>query len=120
MLGSVEHRPARMMICDFLIANGRETVDLIGGFIYDKRWFVSRNVAMILGEIGNERGVTFLKKSALHTDARVRLETLRAAKRILGEDAERILRGFLNDPDVDLRKRALRALGQRKEHGRGR
>lgn len=114
MLGSLEHRPARMMICDFLIANGRETVDLIGGFIYDKRWFVSRNVAMILGEIGNERGVTFLKKSAAHTDARVRLETLRAAKRILGEDAERILRGFLNDPDVDLRRRALRALGQRK------
>lgn len=113
MLGTVEHRPARMMICDFLIANGRETVDLIGGFIYDKRWFVSRNVAMILGEIGNERGVTFLKKSAAHTDSRVRLETLRASKRILGEEAEKILRGFLNDPDVDLRKRALRALGQR-------
>jgi hypothetical protein len=114
MLGTVEHRSARVMISDFLIANGREAVDLIGGFIYDKRWFVSRNVAMILGEIGNERGVTFLKKSAAHTDARVRLETLRAAKRILGEDAERILRGFLNDPDVDLRRRALRALGQRK------
>lgn len=113
MLGTVEHRPARMMICDFLIANGRETVDLIGGFIYDKRWFVSRNVAMILGEIGNERGVTFLKKSATHTDSRVRLETLRAAKRILGAEAERILQGFLKDPDVDLRKRALRALGQR-------
>lgn len=113
MLGTVEHRPARMMICDFLIANGRETVDLIGGFIYDKRWFVSRNVAMILGEIGNERGVTFLKKSASHTDSRVRLETLRAAKRILGTEAEQILKGFLNDPDVDLRKRALRALGQR-------
>ncbi len=113
MLGTLEHRPSRMMVCDFLIANGRDTVDLIGGFIYDKRWYVSRNVAMILGEIGNERGVTFLKKSAAHTDARVRLETLRAAKRILGEDAEKILRGFLNDPDVDLRKRALRALGQR-------
>lgn len=113
MLGSLEHRPARMMICDFLIANGRETVDLIGGFIYDKRWYVSRNVAMILGEIGNERGVTFLKKSAAHTDSRVRLETLRAAKRILGDEAEKVLRGFLNDPDVDLRKRALRALGQR-------
>ena len=68
---------------------------------------------MILGEIGNERGVTFLKKSAAHTDSRVRLETLRAAKRILGSESEKILRGFLNDPDVDLRKRALRALGQR-------
>lgn len=113
MLGTLEHKPARMMICDFLIAHGRETVDLIGGFIYDKRWYVSRNVAMILGEIGNERGVTFLKKSAAHTDARVRLETLRAAKRILGGEAEKILRGFLNDPDIDLRRRALRALGQR-------
>jgi HEAT repeat protein len=39
------------------------------------------------------------------------LETLRAAKRILGPDAERILRGFLKDPEIDLRKRALRALG---------
>ncbi|HWO56425.1 MAG TPA: HEAT repeat domain-containing protein [bacterium] len=113
MLGTLENRPARMMVCDFLIAHGREAIDLIGGFIYDKRWYVSRNVAMILGEIGAERGVSFLKKSASHTDPRVRLETLRAAKRILGPEADRVLRGFLNDPDADLRKRALRALGRR-------
>jgi HEAT repeat protein len=112
MLGSLEHRPARMMVCDFLATHGRDTVDLIGGFIYDKRWFVARNVAMILGEIGHERGLSFLRKSAAHADPRVRLETLRALKRIGAPEAERIMQGFLKDPDGDLRKRALKALGQ--------
>jgi len=115
MLGTLEHRPARMMVCDFLAKHGRDTVDLIGGFIYDKRWFVARNVAMILGEIGHERGLSFLRKSATHADPRVRLETLRAVQRMQVPEAERILRGFLKDSDGDLRRRALRALGQR--HG---
>ncbi|MEW5701545.1 MAG: HEAT repeat domain-containing protein [Candidatus Zixiibacteriota bacterium] len=113
MLGTLEHRPARMMVCDFLGKHGRETVDLIGGFIYDKRWYVARNVAMILGEIGHERGLMFLRKSAKHSDPRVRLETLRAVQRMHVPEAERILRDFLEDSDDSLRCRALRALGQR-------
>lgn len=111
MLGTLEHRRARLMICDYLIANGRETIDLIGGFIYDKRWYVVRNVARILGEIGHERALAFLRKSAGHTDSRVRLQTLRAVQKFETAEAERIIRGFLTDPEDEIRWRTLRALG---------
>ncbi|HUU46194.1 MAG TPA: hypothetical protein VM118_10730, partial [Acidobacteriota bacterium] len=112
MLGTLKHRPARMVVCEFLAEYGRETIDLIGAFIYDKRWYVVRNVAMVLGEIGHARALVFLQKSATHADHRVRLETLRSAQRYRGLEAERIIQGFLDDGEADLRRRALRALGQ--------
>ena len=115
MLCNLEHRQARQMVCSFLSARGGDGLDLIGGFIYDKRWYVVRNVAMVLGEIGQEKAVGYLRKSAGHQDRRVRIETLRALKRIGGLEATRILMSFLNDPDLDLRMRALRAIGI--EHG---
>lgn len=113
MLGTLEHRPARMMICNYLIANGRETIDLIGGSIYDKRWYVVRNIAMILGEIGHERALAFLRKSAGHADSRVRLQTLKAVQKFESAESERIIRGFLDDPDDGIRRRTLRIMGTR-------
>jgi HEAT repeat protein len=114
MLCSLKHRPTRKMVCSYLSAHGGDGVDLIGGFVYDKRWYVVRNVAMVLGEIGQDRAISYLRKSAGHQDRRVRLETLRALQRIGGLEAARVLLTFVNDPDVDLRKRALRAI--RSEH----
>jgi hypothetical protein len=112
MLGVLEHRPARMMVCDFLAANGQDAIDLIGGFVHDKRWYVVRNVAKILGDIASERAVGFLQKSALHADPRVRVETLRALTRIPGTSAGKLLVNFLRDTEREVRLRALRAVGQ--------
>jgi hypothetical protein len=112
MLGVLEHRPARMMVCDFLSANGRDAIDLIGGFVHDKRWYVVRNVAKILGDIASERAVGFLKKSAHHADPRVRIETLRALTRIPGPTVRPLLVNFLKDTEREVRLRALRAVGQ--------
>jgi hypothetical protein len=83
---------------------------LIGGFVHDKRWFVVRNVAKILGDIGNERCVSFLKKSAVHSDQRVRMESLRALQRIPGSEAQQMIAGFLKDSKREIRIRALRAV----------
>jgi hypothetical protein len=114
MLCNLEHRPARKMVCSFLSMRGGEGVDLIGSFVYDKRWYVVRNVAMVLGEIGEDRAVGYLRKSAGHPDHRVRQESLRALKRIGGLEAARVLVSFLDDSEVELRKHALRAI--KREH----
>jgi len=111
MLGVLNHRPSRMMVCSFLAEHGRDAIDLIGGFIYDKRWFVVRNVAKILGEIGKERGLAFLKKSAQHDDRRVRVETLRALGKINTPPARLALLDFLRDKEKEVRMRALRTIG---------
>jgi hypothetical protein len=111
MLGVLEHRHARLMICDFLAQNGRDALDLIGGFIHDNRWFVVRNVAKILGDIGNPRAVVFLQRAVNHADQRVRLETLHALARLPGHAAQEVITGFINDPIKKIRIRALRAIG---------
>lgn len=111
MLSTLEHRAARKMVCDVLATNGREGVDLIGAFVYDKRWYVVRNVAIVLGEIGGERVINYLRKSASHHDKRVRLGTLKALKKITSPDAGRIMLQFLKDSDRDLRLKALKSIG---------
>lgn len=111
MLCGLEHRSARQMVCSFLSTHGGDGVDLIGGFVYDKRWYVVRNVAIVLGEIGQEKAISYLRKAAGHQDRRVRSETLRALQRIGGLESTRILLTFLDDEDGELRTRALRAIG---------
>lgn len=115
MLSELEHRPARNMVCRLLAKRGAGGVDLIGGFVYDKRWYVVRNVTMVLGEIGSERAVGYLRKAAGHQDKRVRQEALRAIRRIEGLDAARVLLAFLDDEELDMRLNALR--GIKCEHG---
>jgi len=112
MLGILEHRPARLMVCDVLTSQGRDAIDLIGGFVHDKRWYVVRNVAKVLGDIASERAVGFLQKSSRHADPRVRIETLRALTRIPGTSARQLLLTFLKDNEAEVRLRALRAVGQ--------
>jgi len=111
MLGVLEHKAARMMVCDHLAEHGKDAIDLIGGFVYDKRWFVVRNVAKVLGEIGSDRALSFLKKSAQHSDSRVRLETLKALQQITSPGSVELMLGLLNDEDDAIYRRALRALG---------
>lgn len=110
MLSDLEHRPTRQMVCRFLASRGAGAVDLIGSFVYDKRWYVVRNIAMVLGEIGNERTVGYLRKAAGHQDKRVRQEALRAIKRVEGLDAAKVLLSFLDDDEIDMRLNALRAV----------
>ncbi|MBD3297213.1 MAG: hypothetical protein GF341_01030 [candidate division Zixibacteria bacterium] len=112
MLGVLEHRSARLMVCDYLSEQGGDAIDLIGGFVYDKRWFVVRNVAMVLGEIGSHRALTFLKRSAKHADSRVRLETLKSLQNIDAPESHKTMLEYLNDNDESLRRRAVRALGE--------
>jgi hypothetical protein len=112
MLGVLEHRPSRMMVCDFLAEHGGDAIDLIGGYIYDKRWYVVRNVAKVMGEIGSARALTFLKRAARHADMRVRVETLKALQNIKTDESYRMMLEFLNDDDDAMRRRAVRALGE--------
>lgn len=112
MLGVLEHKQARLMVCEYLAEHGKDAIDLIGGFVYDKRWFVVRNVTKVLGEIGSSRAVSFLKKAAQHGDARVRLEALKALQQTADEASIAIMLEMLDDEDDTIHRRALHALGE--------
>ena len=77
LLGVLEYKDHRLAVCNYLGRAGREHVDIIAKGIYDKRWFVVRNTAIILARIGGNRAVSYFKKAIKHEESRVRLEIAR-------------------------------------------
>jgi len=118
-LGELEHFASRKIVCDVLAERGADRIDTIGNGIFDKRWYVVRNIALVLGNIGGAKACQYLEKAVQHADERVRREVIEALVRMDPALANRILRRALEDDSVDLRLFALRALAQRRDEETG-
>lgn len=114
-LGELEHYSSRKAMCDVLAERGAERIDTIGNGMFDKRWYVVRNIAIILGNIGGARACHYLEKAVQHSDERVRREVIEALVRMDPALANRVLRSALEDASVDLRLLTLRALALRRD-----
>jgi len=80
-------------------------------FLKDKRWYVVRNVILILGEIRHQAALPSLLKMLGHPDTRVRREALRAITRIGGPQAGKILIRVVERGDPHLGSLALMSMG---------
>jgi len=114
MLGELDHYPARRVLCDLLVEKGRDQIQLIGGAIFDSRWYVARNVAMIIGEAGVGDGVAYLQRAAKHPDERVRIEAARAFARIDSDEVLRELLKLLDDESERVRATAVNCVAHLK------
>lgn len=79
LLGGLEHKNHRLALCGFLAGIDKQHVDLIASGMYDKRWYVVRNTAMILAGYDDKRAHKHLLKALEHADPRVRLEVIKSA-----------------------------------------
>jgi len=110
LLGELEHRHHRLAIVDYLIKNGKDHIDIISKGIFDRRWFVVRNTALILGQIGNDRALTYLEKAIRHDDPRVRQEMIKGLTRSDEIKNIDILIGLLWDADVSGKQSILKTI----------
>jgi HEAT repeat protein len=113
MLGELENFATRSMVCTVLENWGEKSIEFLSKGVYDRRWYVVRNIVGVLGRIGSPLAIPYLKKTIEHEDLRVRKQTLEALSRIKGEEVTSILLGILDDPEEKLRVRAARFLGER-------
>lgn len=113
MLGELENFATRSMVCTVLESWGEKNIELLSKGVYDRRWYVVRNIVGVLGRIGSPLAIPYLKKTIGHEDLRVRKQTLEALSRIKGEEVNSILLSILEDPEEKLRVRAARFLGER-------
>ncbi len=104
MLGELIFFPARKTVCELLEIKGRQRPDIVASSIYDSRWYVVRNTAIILGEIGTESSVTPLKKASEHDDERVRWEAAQSLIRIDSASARKALMPRLTDESDRIRR----------------
>ncbi|HXF48165.1 MAG TPA: HEAT repeat domain-containing protein [Verrucomicrobiae bacterium] len=112
MLGDLESFAFRRAVCEALEVKGSEVLDIVGNAVFDKRWFVVRNVTAVLGKIGGERALDYLKKPLAHPDNRVKKEALSALARIGTPKAYLLLAEALKDADEKIRIMALQLLSR--------
>jgi HEAT repeat protein len=115
MLRGLKNFSSRKMVCEVLEEAGKDHIPMVGEGVHDSLWYVVRNVAAVLGKIGKEEGVKFLRRIINHSDLRVRKEVITSLIKISGKEAQTLLVSALEDEDNVIRLLACRGLAQRKE-----
>jgi hypothetical protein len=111
MLGELKSIHARKLVIDALTYLGPKDIVLLASGLNDARWYVVRNIIYILRKIADKRAVDFLLKTVKHGDIRVKKEVIRALGELGGPGVIVALRDSLDDPEVQVRIAALKALG---------
>ena len=75
-------------------------------------WYFLRNMAYILGRIGNETSVDVLKSLLLHKEKRVRMETFKSISQTGGSKRGPVLLSILPEVDPELRVNIIEMLGK--------
>jgi hypothetical protein len=117
MLGQLNDRKQRKFLCEILAEMGKENIDTLAEFIADEKWYLVRNIVMILGMTKDPGSVRHLEKALKHMDVRVRRETIRALEGVSGAETKDLFIAALEDSDLTVRIAALRALRRLKAPG---
>ncbi|HJR67608.1 MAG TPA: hypothetical protein VJ802_14350 [Gemmatimonadaceae bacterium] len=114
LLDALEVSPSRAIrrkLLDLLVQLGPEVTTVITGRLPDERWFVVRNMLMLLADLGDQN-VELGTSYARHADGRVRREAIRI---LVGIPAtrERAICAGLDDGDERVFRVALQAASGR-------
>jgi len=92
----------------------KEGQDQLIHMLSHPQWFVVRNVADIVGELGLESAIPALAKQLDHPDERVRKQVALALAKIGTRGAAEPLRRVLRDTSAEVRRQAALGVGGRK------
>jgi len=110
LMGELEHRSHREAFNGYLIQVGQNKVDIISKGIFDKRWFVVRNAAIVLAKIGDDKALSYLEKIVNHDEQRVRLAIVEHIKESKNPRALKILSQTVMDEDPEVRKSSINSI----------
>ncbi|MHB1343515.1 MAG: HEAT repeat domain-containing protein [Thermoleophilia bacterium] len=85
-------------------------VSYIAPRLSDPRWYVVRNMVLVLGSLGNRESLPHLERALDHPDERVRREAVRAISALGGHRCAYLLTSSLTDPAPSVRILAARSL----------
>ncbi len=80
----------------------------------DASWYYLRNLAYILGHIGDEESASALKPLLLHENERLRLEALKSIYRTGGKNRGQLLLSVLPQVDDQFKRNIIETLGNAK------
>ncbi len=110
LLGNINQMKVRRLVCEALVALGRDDISGLVEGLRDSRWYVVRNLVYVLGKIRNPKAIDHFRRLTRHPELKVRKEILQAISLMPQEQIEGICLNFLKDPDDSIRQQAIRWL----------
>jgi len=107
-----EDRIMRMRLVEVLSQVGKGATDVIGKRLEDNRWYVRRNVCLILARVGDRETMSMLLPCLKDRDVRVRIEALKGIASLGKADSEEALIETLGDKDHHVKEEVIKSLGE--------
>jgi HEAT repeat protein len=117
LLGEMQTIKGRRLLIEVLAILGKLDIDAIVKGLYDDRWYVVRNVILILGKIADRTAFQHLVNILSHPEERVRKEIIKVMGDIESFNILPHLKKTLGDPETSVRMTAVRTLGSVRSEG---
>lgn len=98
MLGEAGDQRTRRSLTALLVPAVSEDPMCLDKYLLDERWYLLRNLAIVLGRTGKQTAVAAVRRLLSHDDYRVRAEALRSLVRLQRDEAASTVLRLLTDP----------------------
>lgn len=105
------NRSRRRRLFDFIASLGPVMVPEVTGLLNDSRWYVVRNMIVLLRTVNDRTSLPEIRKLAFHRDLRVRMEVIKSLFAMDTEVPRALLDDVLHDPDPKLAETAIVLVG---------
>jgi len=110
LLGQIQTMRIRRRLIDLLVPKAQANPKAFAGFLQDRRWYLVRNVALILGRSQAPEAAEMVGPLIRHQDPRVRKEALKILAQRPDAATQDVLAHALGEADAPLRLWAARTL----------
>jgi HEAT repeat protein len=110
-LAEEENRSRRRKLFDFVSGLGHKIVPDVVRFLSDPRWYVVRNMILLLRGVNDRSSLPEIRRLAEHPDLRVRLEAIKALLALDPSVPPSLLENAINDPDPKMAETAIALAG---------
>lgn len=110
-MGATDNLAVRKELSSLLVGLGAAAVPVLLKMMRDNRWYMVRNLAAILGDIGMPEAVPELLTCLRHNDIRVSKEAIRSLAKIGGREAESAIIAVLHGNNPQLYPQVIASLG---------
>ena len=110
-LAEENNRSRRRKLFDFVVGLGGVVVPEVRGFLTDSRWYVVRNMILLLRAANDRTSLADIRRLSQHPDLRVRLEAIKSLFALDPSVPQTLLENAINDRDPKLAESAIALVG---------
>lgn len=110
-LAEESNRSRRRKLFDFVSGLGQRIVPEVTRFLRDERWYVVRNMILLLRGVNDRSALAEIRRLAQHPDLRVRLEAIKSLLVLDPTVPGSLLENAINDPDPKMAEAAIALVG---------